>query len=388
MGRPSTGLGQLARTRQTVHIKDTVADRAYAERDAGRIAALELGGVRTLVAVPMLKEGELIGAISIFRQEVRPFTDKQIDLVTNFAKQAVIAIENARLLNELRESLEQQTATSEVLQVISSSPGELEPVFQAMLENATRICEATFGSMLFYEGDSFRRVAIHNAPLAFAKFNETAPVIRSMGTRPSLGSCETKQVVQVADLAADSPDEPIAKYAGARTLLVVPMLKESELIGAIGIYRQEVRLFTEKQIELLQNFAKQAVIAIENARLLNELRQRTSELARSVDELRALGDVSQAVNSTLDLATVLSTIVSRAVQLSGTEAGYDLRVRRAAQGTAAALDLRHERGVDPALRDQHLGARRADHRRGSQLGASRCRSRILRPVLRRLPDII
>ena len=222
---------------------------------------------------------------------------------------------------DLSESLEQQTATSEVLQVISSSQGELEPVFQAMLENATRICEATFGSMLLYDGDAFRRVAIHNAPSPFAKLNETAPLIRIQGNPTLTRLVETKRVMHVADLSVDSPDEPIAKYAGARTLLVVPMLKEDELIGAIGIYRQEVRLFTEKQIELVQNFAKQALIAIENARLLNELRQRTGELARSVDELRALGDVSQAVNSTLDLATVLSTIVSRAVQLSGTEAG-------------------------------------------------------------------
>ena len=226
----------------------------------------------------MLKEDELIGVFNIYRQEVQPFSDKQIELVQNFARQAVIAIENTRLLNELQESLQQQTATSEVLQVISSSPGELEPVFQAMLENATRICEATFGSMLFYEGDSFRRVAIHNAPLAFAKFNETAPVIRVHGNPTLTRLVETKQVIQVADLVADSPDEPIAKYAGARTLLVVPMLKENELIGGIGIYRQEVRPFTDKQIELVDNFAKQAVIAIENTRLLKELRQRTADL--------------------------------------------------------------------------------------------------------------
>ena len=295
----------------------------------------------------------------------------------------MIAIENARLFDEvqartdeLTESLEQQTATSEVLQVISSSQGELEPVFQAMLENATRLCEATFGSMLFYDGDAFRRVAMHNAPSPFAKFNETAPLIRTEGNPTLTRLVETKRPVHVADLSVDSPDEPIAKYAGARTLLVVPMLKENELIGAIGIYRQEVRLFTEKQIELVQNFAKQALIAIENARLLNELRQRTSELARSVDELRALGDVSQAVNSTLDLATVLSTIVSTCCPALRHRSRHNLRVRRAAN----ELRLRSTYGMSEelinALRDQHLGLSEPIIEEAVSSLASRCRSRI------------
>jgi signal transduction histidine kinase len=223
--------------------------------------------------------------------------------------------------HELTESLAQQTATSEVLQVISSSPGELEPVFKTMLENATRICEATFGSMLLAEGDVFRRVAMHNAPPAFAEYNERLPVI-TPDKAPGLARfVKAKQVLHIADLAAEEPDDPIAKFAGARTLLVVPMLKESNLVGAIGIYRQEVRPFTDKQIDLVTNFAAQAVIAIENVRLLNELRARTDELARSVGELQALGEVSQAVNSTLDLETVLTTIVQRAVQLSRTDAG-------------------------------------------------------------------
>jgi len=220
--------------------------------------------------------------------------------------------------HELSESLAQQTATSRVLQVISSSPGELDPVFQTMLENATRICEAAFGSMLLREGDAFRRVAIHNAPREFSEHSEKEPIVQD----PTIDRFFTsKQVLHVADMAIESPSAPITRYGGARTFVVVPMLKENEVIGAIGIYRQEVRPFTDKQIELVTNFAAQAVIAIENVRLLNELRARTDDLARSVGELQALGEVSQAVNSTLDLEQVLTTIVQRAVQLSRTDAG-------------------------------------------------------------------
>jgi signal transduction histidine kinase len=225
---------------------------------------------------------------------------------------------------ELSESLEQQTATAEVLKVISSSPGELEPVFNTMLENAVRICDAEFGALVLYDGKSFRRVAVHNAPAALAEEQERDPIIpRSASYLYRLP--ETKQVIHIADVQSESAPATIARLGGARTLLIVPMLKENELIGAVGIYRQEVRPFTEKQIELVTSFANQAVIAIENVRLLNELRARTTELARSVEELRALGEVSQAVNSTLDLESVLSAIVTKAVQLSGTDAGaiYD-----------------------------------------------------------------
>src|SRR5499433_910649 len=212
----------------------------------------------------MLKGGELVGTITIYRLEVKLFTDKQIELVTSFASQAVIAIENTRLLNELRESLQQQTATADVLKVISGSPGELEPVFTAMLENAVRICEASFGNLLLYEGDVFRHVALHNAPKSWAADSERDPVPPRRSARILYGVADTRQVAHVADIAAENPDEPIAKIAGARTLLIVPMLKENDLIGAIAIYRQEVRPFNDKQIELVKNFAAQAVIAIED----------------------------------------------------------------------------------------------------------------------------
>src|SRR5262249_53838046 len=248
---PDTLLGQVARTKKTAHSADVWSDRAYLERDPNRVASVELSGQRTAICVPMLKERELVGAFGIFRQEVRPFTDKQIELVSNFAKQAVIAIENTRLLNELRESLQQQTATADVLQVISNSPGELGPVFKAMLENAVRICEASFGNLLLYEGDVFRHVALHNAPKAWAADSERDPVPPRGSARILYRVAETRQIAHVADVAAENPDEPIAKIAGARTLLIVPMLKENDLIGAIAVYRQEVRPFNDKQIDLV-----------------------------------------------------------------------------------------------------------------------------------------
>jgi signal transduction histidine kinase len=234
----------------------------------------------------------------------------------------------AERTGELKEALEQQTATSEVLQVISSSPGELEPVFEAILANTTRICEAKSGTLYLCEGEGFRVVAMHGAPAALAEERGRNPVIQ-FGPSSGLGRVvRTKQVVQINDAAEElayAERDPlrvaVVELASVRTLLVVPMLKEAKLIGAIGIYRQEVRPFSEKQIELVTSFASQAVIAIENVRLLNELRARTSELARSVEELRALGEVTQAVNSSLDLQTVLSTILGHACEISDTAGG-------------------------------------------------------------------
>ena len=327
-GRDSvTGRALLERT--TVQILDAQADPEYK-----LLKIRKLSGYRSMIGTPLLREGSPIGVFGLARYAVRPFTDKQIELLTTFADQAVIAIENARLFDEvqartreLSKALEQQTATSEVLGVISSSPGELEPVFEAMLANATRLCEAKFGTLYMYEGDGLRAVAAHNVPPAFAQARRRGPIYPPPGS----GLCEairTKQTVRITDLATAQPyveRNPAVVEAvelgGVRTFVAVPMLKDNELIGMIVIYRQEVRPFTDKQVALLTNFASQAVIAIENARLLNELRARTSELTRSVEELRALGEVSQAVNSTLDLQTVLDTIVARAAQISGTEAG-------------------------------------------------------------------
>ena len=254
------------------------------------VDAVELGGMRTLLFVPMLKENELIGAVAVYRQEVRAFTDKQIELVQNFAAQAVIAIENTRLLNELRQALEQQTATSQVLQVISSSPGELEPVFASMLENAVHICDATFGNIYRWGGEALQLVAAHNTPPAFAEARRRSP--DPPHPTSAVGRMiETKAVVHVADakeqpgyaIDRDAASVAAVELGGVRTVLAVPMLKEQELMGAFTLSRQEVRPFTEKQIALVTNFADQAAIAIENARLLDELRQRTKELGQSVE---------------------------------------------------------------------------------------------------------
>ena len=297
-----TLLDVVLQTRQVAHTSD------YA-KELIQSPAYTLGGARSTLAVPMLKNDKLVGSIVIFHQEVRPFTDKQIDLVKNFAAQAVIAIENTRLLNELRESLQQQTATADVLKVISRSPGQLEPVFKAMLENAVRICEAKFGILFLSEGDALRTVALHGAPPAYAEARWREPVLRPNPGMASGRVARTKQPVQIADIRAepaytgDPQRFAILELAGARTMLNVPMLKEDELVGQIAIYRQEVRPFTDKQIELVQNFAAQAVIAIENTRLLNELRESLQQQTATADVLKVIS------RSTFDLRAVLQTLV-------------------------------------------------------------------------------
>jgi GAF domain-containing protein len=329
---PNTPLNRIANGKDVVHIGDYREEASYVARDPRMVALVELAGARTFLGVPILKEGKLVGAITIYRTEVRPFTDKQIELVKNFAAQAVIAIENTRLLNELRqrtddlsESLEQQTATSEVLKVISSSPGELEPVFQAMLENATRICEAEFGNLVLYEDNAFRMVALHGAPHAYAEARRRNPVIRP-GPATGLGRvAATKTTIHILDTHVEPGyfevppglSEPgLVKFANARTELAVAMLKEDVLVGAIVIYRQQPRAFTDKQIALMTNFAAQAVIAIENARLLHELRQRTDDLSESLEYQTATGEILGVISkSPTHVQPVFDGIAASALRL-------------------------------------------------------------------------
>jgi GAF domain-containing protein len=315
---PETALGRMSKTKQAVHYDDATRMPGYHHRDPVAVATADLLGARTFLAVPMLKENELIGAITIYRQEVRPFSDKQIALLQNFASQAVIAIENTRLLKELRqrtndlsESLEQQTATAEVLSVISSSPGELEPVFNSMLDNATRICEAKFGTLYLRDGDSFRAVAMHNPSPLYAKLRQREPLVRP--PPDSVLGCvsATKQVAHITDMRKVQSYVEGNPYVvagvdlgGSRTALGVPMLKQNNLIGVVNIYRQEVRPFADKQIELVKNFAAQAVIAIENTRLLNELRESLQQQTATADVLKVIS------RSTFDLQAVLDTLVS------------------------------------------------------------------------------
>jgi two-component system, NtrC family, sensor kinase len=306
-------------------------------------------GTRTCLATPLLRKGVPIGVIAIRRLEVRPFSDNQIALLKTFADQAVIAIENVRLFTETKETLEQQTATAEVLRIISTSPTELQPVLEVVVKSAVRFCGADDASILRLDGENLW-VAAHHGPIP-VDFGLPVPCVRgTVGGRSVL----ERRDVHVTDLQAEAEEFPegsaLAKRLGARTTLGVPLLREGTAVGTIQLRRAEVNPFTDKQIQLLQIFADQAVIAIENVRLFKELQARTTELTRSVDELTALGEVSRAVSSTLDLETVLNTIVTRANQLTGTdgcsiyeydEAAEEFRLRAAHyadEKEAAVLD--------------------------------------------------
>ena len=326
-----------------------------------RAAAL-IEGIRTVLFVPLRKGGRLLGMIAAARHEVRPFSEKEIGLLENFAVQAAIAIENARLFNETQEALEQQTATSEVLEIISSSPGDLDPVFQKMLENACRVCEANFGTINLWNGEEFNNVARHNMPPAFAAFRQQTP-IRPHPDTPMAKVARTHRFVHELDLKANPaylegvPNVvAIVNVAGARTILNVPMLKDDKLIGTITIFRQEVRAFSDKQIALVENFTKQAVIAIENTRLLRELRERTDDLSESLQQQTATADVLKVISrSAFDLDTVLTTLTQSAVGLCRAARGAVLlrdgdvlRVRANAGNAPEFIDFLNANPIAPS----------------------------------------
>jgi GAF domain-containing protein/anti-sigma regulatory factor (Ser/Thr protein kinase) len=316
--------GRAVVDRQTIHVHDLAAELETEFPDSK--THQQFSGSRTVLATPLLREGVAIGVIWVRRNAVLPFSEKQIALLKTFADQAVIAIENVRLFKELQErnrdlteALEQQTATSEILRVIASSPTDIQPVLDTVAENAARLCDSSDAQIFRVEEDILRQVAMFGPMPAVNEFSMTR------GT-PTGRAIIDRQTIHVHDVAAEIETEfpeskVIQRVTGARTILAMPLLRESIPIGAINVRRTEVRPFSEKQIALLKTFADQAVIAIENVRLFQELEARTGELARSVEELKALGEVGQAVSSTLELETVLTRITSHAVQLTGAAGG-------------------------------------------------------------------
>ncbi len=347
--------GRAVLDRRTIHVRDmAVAVRKEFKEVEARQRAV---GFRTVLAMPMLHRGKALGVIIIRRTKVRPFSAKQIALLKTFADQAAIAIESARLAQELQarnrdlsEALEQQSATSEVLKVISRSTFDLQPVLETIVENATRLCEAEWGLLYRFDGEVLRVAAYYLASPEFRDFWRQGQI------RPGRGSCAgraalERRTVHIPDCLADPEYElaEVQKMGGFRALVAVPMLRDSVLIGVITMMRSEARPFTDKQIEMVTTFADQAVIAIENVRLLQELQARTRELGRSVEELKALGEVSRAVSSTLDHQTVLATIVARAVQLSGTNGGVIYEYDEATQEFHVRATHRMEEELEKAL---------------------------------------
>src|SRR6266542_3506266 len=349
--------GRAVSDKQTIHVRDMSEAEAENEfPDTKRNQRVT--GTRTILATPLLREGVPIGTITVRRQEVRPFTDKQIKLLETFADQAVIAIENVRLFKELEErnhqlteALEQQTATSEILSVISSSPTDVQPVFDTIVKNAARLCEGSGCSVIRFDGEMVHLVAQHNisaeAHDAMQRRYPRHPTRESAMERAVLDST----VIHIPDVREDPDFRLHAELAGeVKALLAAPLLRDGRPIGAIGVNRSYSGSFTDKQIALLKTFADQAVIAIENVRLFQELEARTQELARSVGELKALGEVGQTVSSTLDLQTVLSTIVGHAVQLSGTNSGVIYEYDEATEEFHHRASYRMEEDLVEAIR--------------------------------------
>ena len=347
--RPSSSVptARVFETRKPVQIADLKEDHSYIERDPLAVASVDLGGIRSLIAVPIIKDGTVVGAMTIYRQEVRPFTEKQVELVTNFAAQAVIAIENTRLLNELRQSLQQQTATAEILEVISRSAFDLRPVFKTIAESSVRLCGADRAFIFRFDGELLRMVAAHNAPQNIEQWVKQHPIRPGRHSGSARAALE-RRTIHIPDVLADPEYSYGAKDVEAiRTVLGVPILKGDELLGVMMIYHLEVRPFTDKQIALVETFAGQAAIAIENVRLFDAVQQRTSELSEALEQQTATSDVLNVMSrSTFQLQPVLDTIVQTASRLCDAEFALIFRLKDgkyhlASANNATAIFVQH-----------------------------------------------
>jgi signal transduction histidine kinase len=405
-------MGRAVVDRQTIHVHDLAA-QPEEEFPLGRALAQRFG-YRTALATPLLREGISIGSIALRRMEVRPFSDKQIKLLETFANQAVIAIENVRLFRELEvrnrdltDALEQHTATGEVLKVISYSTFDVQPVFETVAENVVRLCQAESAFIFRFDGELLRSAASYNASPELRRFVERNPMRPGRNSGTARAALE-RGTVHIPDIQADpeytygardvdqgrasDPQLPL-EFAQRRTILGVPMLKGDELLGVIMLFRPEVKPFTDKQIALVETFADQAVIAVENVRLFKELQVRTDELTKSVKQLTALGEISRAVSSTLDLRTVLTTIATRAVELSGTAGGviyeYDETMQELRLTAAHRMDeelvevlrvapLRLGEGATGQAAASRTPIQATDILHGQQYGATRIRSILTR----------
>ena len=330
---PLTPMGRVSQSRQLVHVPDYRTDQSYLNRDPLTVAAVELGGIRTLLVVPMIKNDALMGAIVIFRQEVRPFTDKQIELVQNFANQAVIAIENTRLLNELRESLQQQTATANVLKIISHSTFDLKAVLNTLVESAARLCETEMAAIPRLTGSDLRHFASYGYTPDFQEFLERHPIVPGRGTATGRAALEGK-TVHIPDVLAD-PEYTLTegqKLAGYRTLLAVPLMREGGPVGVLVMARIAQRPFTPKQIELASTFADQAVIAIENVRLFDEIQEKNRQLQQASEhKSQFVSSMSHELRTPLNAIIGLTEMMVSNVAHFGTEMAQEplQRVNRA-----------------------------------------------------------